>query len=1539
MKYKVKNVTLWVLCAFVLACFATAAVLFGSTLYPSADEEPVTADFVTIDATEMQAGYSESAVQDPVSRDITLNNGCRIGFTNIPRNLEMTATVNFSAMAYPAQICLVMRSSGNAIVPVPYADSGYAFMYYANGMYSLYDNGVDVNGGAQWGPLPEFSVGVDYSFSMKTVNLADGSGVLVSVSVNGTQIISYTDTTDPVLTEGMAGFTAQEGAAYVLKGKGVQETAAVNPTYFSEPIPIQDLALPAQNEDGSLQWAGAAAEGAGYNMQTDGFYSIKTTIAPAGGIISMSVGSFRTNANTMQLFHLLDPQWGWTDTGYHFDWANTGAITVSRSYISSDGVKSRVFSAAATGFGPGGVYEVEFGFEPVGENVVKVFLKINGGYAFIIYDSAADDGYEPYKMRTTTPSDQTMATLLYGQWCGATLEFDPVPASVKATQLNRDLGAPSYVGAATSVNKNGEITSFSGDTVLYGYDSVSADSIETTFNFDTLGSVLILMVRIPAVVMSPWGEGSGYALYLRANGQITFTKEGTVLCEGWAPYAGLNAIDTDFTVEYGSVNVADDAVQIFAYVNGVCVLNFVDIGDTLQGSGYMVYNMGFSGSALAEGVSFPAIQADRSEIYLQESAELSCENAGESVEYFVDEERSSGKAVIDGNIITAKSPGDVYVYAISDGLYSESILIKIDGSAAAITNIPAAALTAREDEYQLEYELINGGEVTSVLFEIVEGKGTGRAELTPDGLFTPIDAGTVVVRVTVNGKISPEYTIYIKPVVYIDDTSAMAVGEVRNSSGFYANCLLPDENYTVRYELVDGEEYVDMNAMGQIQAHKIGIFWIRVTVQGETFAATSGVAGIQVEAPVVTLNGVDDMVVGERLQFYPGINKGIEVRSAEIAVLEGADCVSIDENFVVTALKSGVVKVRAVVNGYSSGSLWFQVSDLSLSIIAGDMLAADTQPLDIMFNADGVEVESVEYSIESGSEYASLADNVLVSGNRSGTVTVSVLVNGKYTAEATIDIISGVTLTGIYDDAMIPVDTVVPLSYSADRFDDVTEEKYVIVSGSEFGKIEGNKLTVTSAGKIVLKAVINGVESAPVTVLSYSAYSPIAVLSGVYDGAEFVVGSQVRLGYVYSGSDEIESVAYEIVSGGDIASVSENILTVKGEGEFSVRVVVNGIASEAVALVGYIAEDPIAVLTGIYDGIQFTVGDSALLSYAYSGADKIETVEYAILSGGGVAELEGNKLSFLGVGEVELCVTINGVRSETVTLTVIDPVVILTGGLYDGAQFFVGDRITLSYLFSGQTVASVEYEVTKGADKVSLQKNNLTILSAGAFSVRVVVNGFASDPVTVSAENPESPVAVLLGIVDGEKFAVGDQVKLSYFYSGNEEARTVEYLISEGASLAALNDGTVTFIGAGRIGIAVKVNGVLSETVYITAEAAESPEAVLLGVNNGQRVEVGGKVELSYFYSGNSAESVEYKIVSGGDCARLEGNVLTIIKAGDIRIQVVVDGVGSDEVAIVGYEAAGAPDVPFIAAVTVASVLGVALVAVIAVCIVKRKRR
>ena len=1508
MKQTIRQMFIGSLLALMLLCLAGMGLTMFSRVLA---EEPAddTVEYVTIDATEMYIGYSESAVKDPASGDITLNNGCRVGFTNIPGNTEMTATVNFSVAA--GQICLVMRGSADSVLPVPYEGSGYAFMYYATGQYTLYKNGTDLTG-VQWGPLPAFSIGADYDFSMKTVDLADGSGVAIAVTVNGSAVITYTDTSDPVMSGGMAGFVAQNGAAFTLKGKPQEGNAgAVDPTDFSAPIAVQDVALTTV-ENASMHWDSLPMTGAAFTIRTDSYYAIKASVQPQGGAMYLSLGSFRTSTNAMQMLTTIDPQWGWRDSGYYLYWQNDGVASVTRSYWTEEGVKTRSFPVNITGFGPGSAFDLEFGFESAGGGIVKVYLKLNGSYAFTVYDSPTEDGYEPYRMRTASPSDQTMNTLIYGAWCAAEWQFTPDPEVNTGTQTERDLGQPDYVSANTSVNRNGEIVSFSDGGTVFGYNSVAVNSVKAVFRFDAVGAegeAVILMLRTPGVILSPWGVGSGYALQLKANGQFALTKNGGILCEGWAPYNGLSAADTDFVIEYGAVDVADDAVRIFAYVNDVCILDFVDIGDVLHDSGYVVYNSvltsGFKGSVLAEGVEFPVIAADKQQVTLQETVLLSCRDVSADAEYLIDTEKSTGNAVIDGNVFTPKAPGEVYVYAKAGGLYSDILCITIAGMAVNITNIPVTALTARGESYQLEYEVLNGDD-GGASFAIVQGKGTGNASLTEGGLFTPVDAGTVFVTATVGGVTSSEYTIFIAPEIWVDDTSSMAVGEVKNGVGFRANCLLPDEEYQIVYELVDGEEYVDMNVMGQLQAKAIGIFHIKVRVIGETFSAVSEVAGIQIEAPVVTLLGVDDMVVGESLRLYPSINKGIEIKSAVISVISGEELIDIEDN-VVTAKKAGVVRLCAIVNGFASGELWFSIADRMLSVIAGDMWAADTQTLDVMFNSSELTVESVEYSIAEGGQYATLAGNVLKSGNMSGKVVVRALVNGEYTAEVTVNIRSGITLGGVYDDAIVAVGSSIPLSYRSEREEPAVQVQYEVVFGKDFAYIEGNRLIVTGAGSIGVCVIADGIYSDTVHISSYSASSPIAVLKGVYEGARFAVGSEIALGYEYSGVEEAESVVYEIVSGTSLGSIDGNSLLVLGAGEIGLRVVVNGTVSGKVTIIGYEAEQPIAVLLGVYDGARFTVGDEFELSYAFSGG-KAETVEYKVLSGGSSVSLRGNILSLDAKGEAKLCVVVNGIASETVTIGISEPVVTLVGGIYDGARFTVGDRLQLGYLYSGSNVETVAYEVVSGEETVDLDGNILIVVGEGEFSLRVIVNGFASPAVKATAEKSATLVTVLTGVYDGLQTAVGSQITLSYFYSGTEEVFSAVYEIADGSGLAVLDKNVLTVTGAGRIGLKVTVNGVASPTVYITAFAAEKPVAVLLGITDGQEIAVGEQIKLSYFYSGGEATDVVYELVAGDRIAGLKDGVLSVVGAGDISVRVTVDGVSSETLTVHGYAPETAPD-------------------------------
>ena len=1076
MESLLKNIiVITIVISVILLCSVLLIIMPGNI---GTAEETIGQEFAEIEISSLGASAADGATQNRDDGSFTVHNGGRIGFADIPQNAEISATVVFASAG---QIGLTMRAVGTAIWPVNHQswdNAGYSFIYFPSGQIGFYKNKTTIYEG--WGSLPSFEIGKEYTFRMRTVNTE--SGVYISLTVNDTLVYEYNDTEATVITDGWFVMSAADGAEYSVKKP--QEETAINPADITPSITSSNFTA-AINSDGSVHTNAtgvAGYSGVGYSFQTKNSYAIKTLFTPsaASGALSLTVGATKTNAHEMNRPGVtsIGPEgWGWDETGYYLEWYSNGQVFLHRQgkHFPRIWYDSDAYSANQT-------YNVEFGFDCLSKDAVRVYMKVNGRYLFSLLDRPSD-GYTPYSITSSnTPGTQITTAMIMTINVAGKIEQPEKTAVTQATQLTNHLGN-AQPGSGAITDKNGSVTSFSGGIVT-GYSDVTADEIVSVVNFSSIDSNMVFMLRPQGSLDTPWGGGwtdKGYCIYIFPNGQIQLVKNGKTLCEGWAIGGFTFTPNTDYTVTVGAVNLSGGYVRIYAKINGITVLNYLDENGITDKGGYAVYSDGFSGSIKPYGVDIPQITASDDFLYSGNTTLFTCIPESEDTIYYIDREKSTGSGTFTDNIFTADKAGEVYVYAKSCGLYSDDYKITVKGKEAEITNVPPTALTAGGSPYKFEYDITFDEDVTSVEFDIVEEKSTGKAVMTHDGTFTPVDAGIVVITVTVNGVKSPEYTVYISPVIKIENTAAMAIGEVRESAGFYANCKLPDEEYEVIYELISGEEYVDMTREGKLTAKAIGIFYISVTIRGRTFEASSEAAGIQIEKPVVTLTGEDDIIIGESFSLNPRINDGVEVNSKTYDVFLGSDCIVIDGD-TVTGIKAGEVAMKVTINSYSSTEIRFVVSEPVMTIICSpDMLVNSEQKLSVMLNSDTTTAENAVYSVVSGQDIVSVSGNILRSGSAPGTAVINATADNGYEASITVTVHGEVLLTGIYDGANVSIGSKIELSYVYNGVDEVVSVEYKIVGGAENAQLDGNVLTVTGEGPISVQVIVNGKESSIIT--------------------------------------------------------------------------------------------------------------------------------------------------------------------------------------------------------------------------------------------------------------------------------------------------------------------------------------------------------------------------------------------------------------------------------------------------------------------------
>ena len=1020
-------------------------------------------------------------------------NGGRIGFNGGFKNVEITSTINFSTIG---NTTFILRAQGDTVLPAGHGgwtNKGYYLRWYGgSGKYDFVKNDT-VIAEAQWGPLPPTVINTDYEVKFKAVDNGDGTAN-VSVLINGASFVNWVDVSDTL----DAGWFAicSEGSVFTVKGNGLKQ----------EPIKLNDVCSPITsanfpatiNADGSVNTnKDGLASGAGYVFQTTSSYSVKTKFTPSEfasdtSAFRITVGAQKTNANEMNRPEIVDAAWGWSEPGYTISLAQNGQRHLLR------GATLLNYAWSGPTLTSGTTYEIEFGYYPVGNNSNLIYFMLNNVLQMVFIDRKTDD-YTPVMPNTVgaQPAGLLNYALTLGYGCAGT--FTPYEKTTYTTKtlITSDLGTPSTIGGAGVFDRNNSVKSFVGGIVAGYQEATQNESIKFKANFSTIGANIVFTTRAQGSLDTPWGGGwtnKGYAVYLYPNGQLILVKNGITLCEGWATGGFGFAANTDYIIEILTVNISENIVRFSVFVNDVCVANYIDTVNTINEAGiFAVYSSNMEGSLKPSGVNVPTVnvaQSVKANQNVQLDYSVTGKDEGDEVTYYVDTTNSTATATINSNTLTATTSGNLVVYACVNGIYSDDVLVTVEEPLKAeVTNIPLSPIIVGGEKFSVSGKLSDSSvTVTSKVFSVENG--TGKATINAEtGEITAVQAGSVYVFVTINEIKSQGYLISISPKIEVKNTSALAVGETRELD-YFANCVLPTENIIINYELVSGSQLADLNSTtGVIKAKALGIVTLRVTLTGQTFQAVSEIVSVPIENPVVVLLGVKDMVKGETLTVTPQFsdNKNIKVETSKIEILEGDNLVTVDGNNI-RAVKGGIVKLRAVINGVASKNHFITITELTPTLVVANRLPTnETVTLSVNFNSNFYTPSNIVYSIVSGGNLATINNNVLTTLSKAGKIKIKANIdNNLYVAEQTIDIYDCATITGLPNDNRVYVGTSTPISFVYNGTQEITSVKFELVSGGniatltelELGANETLRdkkatLKINDSGTIKIKITIN----------------------------------------------------------------------------------------------------------------------------------------------------------------------------------------------------------------------------------------------------------------------------------------------------------------------------------------------------------------------------------------------------------------------------------------------------------------------------------
>ena len=317
---------------------------------------------------------------------------------------------------------------------------------------------------------------------------------------------------------------------------------------------------------------------------------------------------------------------------------------------------------------------------------------------------------------------------------------------------------------------------------------------------------------------------------------------------------------------------------------------------------------------------------------------------------------------------------------------------------------------------------------------------------------------------------------------------------------------------------------------------------------------SSSITIIVEAAPVtgIAITGGNTVTAGNTLQLQATVSPEYATDpSITWSIVSGTEFATMDQNGLLTAIAPGNVIVQAAANDGSGVTATHTVEItpvLTSSItISGEnnVTVGDTLQLQAEVNPAG---SSVTWSIISGTEFATIDQNGLLTAIAPGDVTVQVAANdgsgvkGTHKVEVQPVLVSEITISGA---STVEVGKTIQLSAGVKPNGAANKNvKWSISEGSSYAKIsEDGVLTGVAAGNVTVKATaLDGSGVYAEITITVKPEPPVSVTSVSISGAKDIyVGDTLTLtATVLPDNAANKKVTWSITSGSSYATISAN---------------------------------------------------------------------------------------------------------------------------------------------------------------------------------------------------------------------------------------------------------------------------------------------------------------------------------------------------------------------------------------------------------------
>ena len=544
--------------------------------------------------------------------------------------------------------------------------------------------------------------------------------------------------------------------------------------------------------------------------------------------------------------------------------------------------------------------------------------------------------------------------------------------------------------------------------------------------------------------------------------------------------------------------------------------------------------------------------------------------------------------------------------------------------------------------------------------------------------------------------------------------------------------------------------------------------------------------------------------------------------------------------------------------------------------------------------------EDVEYIIEEGAEYASVSGNVLtVKDTANHGTTIKVKAREGATDSNVVEIVVNVPASGIEISAGGATNLLAGSSVVLTHV--ITPEgasnalTYVITEGADCAVISGNVLVVNSGaatGKIIkVKAVSDVAES---NELSFTVGYPLETITVTTNVTNILSGGMAQLGVIINPENATNGYTWEFISGGEYASVNNNIITVSANAptgtKISLKAVAGDISSNVVEFtVGYPLETLTAALIG---SSNLKNGESAQLSVSLNPANATNgQYVWEFLEGGDYVTVIGNVITVKADAptgaRVRLQAVAGGISSNVVEFTVGYPLESITVTT-NTSNILSGGMAQLSVSLDPENATNGKYvwEFLEGGEYASVSGNVITVKTDAPTGAKIrlqaVASGIKSNVVEFTVGYPlTSLTASLVGSSSNIRNGGSAELSVSLNPANATNGQYVWEFV-EGADFAEIKGNVIKINEDAPLGSIIRIVAVAGDirSNEIVITAGIPIETISISSTAPEILDRGGSYPLSVSVTpdGATTNAITWVVEEGGDYVSVASGFLTVDK-------------------------------------------------------------